>query len=492
MEILTQVHIVCREHPRVLALEHVARLIDDFVDCRDAWTLPDAVKTRSIRLVGRVMASSSESLTRSDVRKCRQYKRATQFAAAMGDLDMIEKLREWASIPLDTYELVPAALNGSLQLLQWLNERGLRGFLDSFIGQMAFDVAAERGHFETVQWLVTTFPRAGWTLGPAALGGHLEMIKWLHQHANVNSEHRLEEHTSVLQKHYFSVSVEAFKKCNKKCEGIEAATWRFLGRSPTATDAMDWAARNNHVDVLEWLNANRSEGCSPAAVNMAAEAGNMEALLWLDEHYSQQWTAAAMDHAARGGKLEVVEWMHRHRREGCSMNAIDWAAKAGHLDVVKWLHKNVSVGCTTNAMDEAARSGILDVVQWLHENRAEGCTTRAMDQAAENDHLAVVQWLHDSRLEGCTTRAMDLAAQNGHLEMVQRLHTNRSEGCTTNAVDMAAFSGHLEVLQWLFANRTERGTAMALAYASDEHHEEVFRWLEEQDVDFPIPNDDDE
>lgn len=51
--------------------------------------------------------------------------------------------------------------------------------------QEAFNVAAERGDLETVRWLVATFPDSTWSLGPAAVGGQLDVVIWLHQNANL-------------------------------------------------------------------------------------------------------------------------------------------------------------------------------------------------------------------------------------------------------------------------------------------------------------------
>ena len=54
----------------------------------------------------------------------------------------------------------------------------------------------------------------------------------------------------------------------------------------------------------------------------------------------------AMDYAAKNGHLEVVKCLHENRTEGCTKDAMDWAAKNGHLEVVKWLHDNRTEGCT--------------------------------------------------------------------------------------------------------------------------------------------------
>jgi hypothetical protein len=93
----------------------------------------------------------------------------------------------------------------------------------------------------------------------------------------------------------------------------------------------------------------------------------------------------AMDYAARNGHLEIVKWlhtnyvgtghpeggMHENHTDGCTTYAMDWAAENGHLEIVIWLHENRTEGCTKYAMDMAASNGHLELVKFLNKNRAE-------------------------------------------------------------------------------------------------------------------------
>jgi len=47
-----------------------------------------------------------------------------------------------------------------------------------------------------------------------------------------------------------------------------------------------------------------------------------------------------MDWAAKNDHLNVVIWLHENRTEGCTKYAMDWAAKNGYLKIVKWLQKH--------------------------------------------------------------------------------------------------------------------------------------------------------
>lgn len=228
-DLLAGVRVVCREHPHVQALDHVTKMIDEFVDLPETWKLSDAVKTRSFRLVARVAASFGSGSTRNDNEEEWQYDEGLQYAAIIGNLALVQRLSEWISTPLDRWGVISAALSGDLTLLQWAQSTTPELFHEHpgmWVEHVAFDVAAERGCSETVQWLVEAFPDTVWSLGPAALGGHLELVKWLHQNANlVDMPARVTP--DGMQRAFFDKFCDRFQECNNGEEVPEAVQWRF-------------------------------------------------------------------------------------------------------------------------------------------------------------------------------------------------------------------------------------------------------------------------
>ena len=63
------------------------------------------------------------------------------------------------------------------------------------------------------------------------------------------------------------------------------------------------------------------------------------------------------DTQASSGDLKALQWLHANRSEGCTAWAMNYAARNGHLEVMQWLHANRSEGCTKEAMNDAARNG---------------------------------------------------------------------------------------------------------------------------------------
>lgn len=253
------------------------------------------------------------------------------------------------------------------------------------------------------------------------------------------------------------------------------------------SNAMDWAAKNGNLEMIQWLHTYRRAPLSTFAMDWAAELGHLEVVKWLTLYRSAPCTGDAMYGAAINGHYDTVKWLYFNRTEAISDNVIDDAARAGRLDIIKLLCSESSkvktkVKISNFAMHCAAGGGHLSTVKWLHENRQEGCTRDTVDIAAQNGHLATVDFLLTNRKEWCTveamhnaaaaghfdivkcltkhkvpctTEAMDLAAQYGHFEIVVWLHHNRKEGCTKYAMDCALINGHLEIAKWLYANRTE-------------------------------------
>ncbi|KAK1944313.1 putative ankyrin repeat protein [Phytophthora citrophthora] len=190
------------------------------------------------------------------------------------------------------------------------------------------------------------------------------------------------------------------------------------GQHPRCTSAaMDAAAARGHLDVLKWLHIHRSEGCTTKAMDLAASRryhipfclGSSSGTCCLGKVPSSFYV----------NQLEVVQWLHANRSEGCTDIAMDGAASNGDFTMLKWLHFNTSATCTHRAVEGAATLGRLDIVQWLELTRMVTVSPTALVYAAANGHLDVVQWLHK---EGwSTSEVMKAAAANGHLHVMQWL-----------------------------------------------------------------------
>ncbi|KAE9291136.1 hypothetical protein PF008_g25407 [Phytophthora fragariae] len=124
-------------------------------------------------------------------------------------------------------------------------------------------------------------------------------------------------------------------------------------RCEWGVDVLDSAAGLGHFSAVHWLHTHRSDGCTTRAMDHAAGRG------------SEGCTASAMTYAAEREHLEVVKWLQENRTEGCTEYAFGLAAGKGHLDVVQWLHGNQHKGTLGHALRTATMNGHIPVINWL-------------------------------------------------------------------------------------------------------------------------------
>ncbi|GMF23535.1 unnamed protein product [Phytophthora lilii] len=273
----------------------------------------------------------------------------------------------------------------------------------------------------------------------------------------MNSDAREDESFPVLTS-VLVVCRQYLSSCNAESRtGVERLIDEYLNTFSSRLKVWQACRLGRSRRALEYLAAHDPDwGNGGRIAEHAVIRGFLHVIKWVGECYPDRtsWISSEgnplMDDAAEFGHISVLEWLHANRSEGCTTGAMDRAAAVGNLEVVQWLHEHCDEGCTTQAMNDAAAHGHLRVVEWLHENRSEGCSKSAICSAAANDHLAVVRFLLENRREVCTADAMRCAAENGHLELVQWLYVNRGDSHVGAALRYAAKHGHTAMVEWLY------------------------------------------
>ncbi|GAM17792.1 hypothetical protein SAMD00019534_009670 [Acytostelium subglobosum LB1] len=304
-------------------------------------------------------------------------------AASGGDMDILRYLVEELKVAVDKEALDSAAKTGNIQVFSYLLENSSNQCRCS---PNVFDQLAANGDLEIIRLLHTQ--RSGVqtcsanALTEAASKGHLEVVKFL----SMNRTEGMELHTAA------------------------------------------WCVAAGRIQVLEFLLAHNRADInfkSVEVVNNACRNGNVPLIqMLLKEGFAVDTTA--MDIAAAHNRLNVVQYLHANRTEGCTTAAIDTASSNGHLEVVRFLNTYRKEGCTFSAMDGAAKNGHLDVVEYLHESRTEGASCIGLDRACVNNHLDVVKFFLEKREERWSDSGMEATALKGNTKMLRmmRLHIN--------------------------------------------------------------------
>ncbi|KAJ3236362.1 hypothetical protein HDU81_010854 [Chytriomyces hyalinus] len=390
--------------------------------------------TRRVALLNSCRSLRASMPMRSDV-LFRDSPRRFSFLCSVGDVAAITEhhnhvvLGPTIAPPLAVYmnpELYAIAANcGHIAVMQFFRAT----YPDLSMAEDTFDMASAGGHVHILQYLMGLYPlqsdrtaisKTGQAIVQAAGNGHLNAVVWLIERGFVASERE------------------------------------FIMLS----DAVDSAAKNGHLEIIQYLVriwkagwAGFMENCSESwlihqqseiedqIVDLEGELSDSKSdneCSSIDANTSPHWLA------------ELEASISSHSREcPCSHKAMDEAAKFGHLPVVKYLTEEIKAPCTLAALDQASGHGHLEVVQYLHKNRREGCTTKAMDFASLRGHFDVVKFLHEQRKEGCSSDALNYAASRGHLNVVKFLVKCRREGVPSNAARFAQRGGFMTVSAFL-------------------------------------------
>lgn len=471
---MTAVALVCEAQGPVAALSHVVDAIDAYVDSvAHCWSLERASECGDIRLLDRLVQREWPGVSSSF--RQQRFEHAVEQAIRV---------------------------HGHVHVLDWWMTRYMPG-QDAFVISMALQYA----DVKTLRWLQAkgiAIDDADSELEVSCFT--LEAAQWLHENAN-------------------GLRMKLMVNCvpNEDSDHFEYLQWAVAHREEYPvfglSYAMDSAAWNGQLEMLQWMHKHMSERCSPHSLGHAAQEGRLDVTRWLYETYPKQYFN---DPWETPSNVQLIQWLASEYKWQNERSRIAWISNSVHvalqpndnhssakqqslLEVIQLLysirpdskttqsttHPNTRPRILhnrcryeprdiTDAMDEAAANGHLEILKWLHtHHRDDGCTTQAMDRAAARNHLEVVRWLHQHRSEGCTTDAMDGAIAGNHLEMVQWLHTNRSEGCTARAMDEAASCGYLEMVCWLHLNRSEGCTKNAIKYAAANGHYQVVKWLQD-------------
>ncbi|KAE9232474.1 hypothetical protein PF004_g9901 [Phytophthora fragariae] len=264
---LTSAIVVLRNNPSLGALPHVISSVSQCLDHSVAIPLAHACAFGSLRLLRRVWDVSEEfAASDGETRRCpsrcwsslqflqseRHYYRA-QFsqgvveAVRRGDLDMIRWLFDhFAGCVVAIQAVEAAAAAGDLQILKF--------FLDN---EVATQDAAEAN---SVHW-------GGGDLAAAVENEHTDVARWIFE-----------------------------------CKGSVERDWgRFMAA----------VVRKGDLELLQWLLDRGYAGrqLAPPTMDDAAWGGHLNMLQLLYQHGYVHHASFALEHAARNGYLEIVEWL---------------------------------------------------------------------------------------------------------------------------------------------------------------------------------------
>ncbi|KAJ3402177.1 hypothetical protein HDV05_008694, partial [Chytridiales sp. JEL 0842] len=245
-----------------------------------------------------------------------------------------------------------AAATGNMELVKHLAD------IAGGCGRFGMRHAAEFGYFDIVRFLYE-LPQMRFDLGcvlvSAAVGGHLNIVKYVHGLESVPHDH----------------------------DGID--------------EAMYQAAANGHLNVVKFLYEYHQKGSFPGMVT-ACKNGHLSVVKYYANVVLYEPEGSMINYAAEAGHLRTVKFIHRQLSTAASRTS-----KA--LFHVIRVRPPSAENCTTDAVDFAVKNGHIDVVKFLLCNREEGYSKKALDFA-----MAL------SKTNACLSAALlSLLHQHSHL-----------------------------------------------------------------------------
>ncbi|EFA75935.1 hypothetical protein PPL_10509 [Heterostelium album PN500] len=174
-----------------------------------------------------------------------------------------------------------------------------------------------------------------------------------------------------------------------------------------STSALSAAASNGHLQVVKYLfeSVKLQWDFDIYSLVTIFEKGYLQVIEYLCSNFGNdklELRVEYFDAAASNGHLQLVQWIHANRSEGFTREAINRASEHGHLSLVQFLHENRSEGCTKDALHMAACNGHLEVVQFLWENRTEGFYSgQTLNMVAARQHLHILEYFYNNTKERC-------------------------------------------------------------------------------------------
>lgn len=201
--------------------------------------------------------------------------------------------------------------------------------------------------------------------------GDLSMLEWL----NETSDLSFSKYVTVAAIHN---NIAVLDRCFQM--GYNMLN-QPISKQTNDSYLFDLIAANGHVLVLEWY---RSHGfrldCSSNAVNWAAMNNHRAVLDWLNDHCSFLISNESIVYAAQNGHLKILDWLHLktphlfHYYRANNWNAIhltDSILDNDHLAVFNWFAQKGYAHClhcnkhTINHLIMHNKTGFLD---WFKTN----------------------------------------------------------------------------------------------------------------------------
>ncbi|KAL2917029.1 hypothetical protein HK105_203461 [Polyrhizophydium stewartii] len=148
--------------------------------------------------------------------------------------------------------------------------------------------------------------------------------------------------------------------------------------------------------LRELIDERRSVEPSERLATTAARSGQLAVIKFLHERSPDgSWSQAVATAAIIGGHIDVAEWLLANRSEGCDRGQLYEVIRSKHPDsFVKMIVNRGWMEVDTDAVYDAAASRSVDMVQYLRTKGGDELFDADIMNEAASNSAAMLEWLH--------------------------------------------------------------------------------------------------
>jgi ankyrin repeat protein len=249
----------------------------------------------------------------------------------------------------DIHTLRWAAKIGYVSIVKYLTAIDDSECYDT-IAPTAMDLACEYGHLTLVKWFhKKLYISTEYAMNHAAKNGHLKIVQWLYKHKKNND-------------------INAALNWAKLNIGENINTIKFLLR---------FRLHNTYIDTISYyimsLNYNykyiRLLPVKEDTWKHAGKHGNLELIKKLHIYDRESYDSLAMDLAAGNGHLEVVQWLYKNDYKISSIT-MNLAVMNNQLEIIKYLYEIKEINIK-EAIHLARYCGYLKIIEFLDKSTSQ-------------------------------------------------------------------------------------------------------------------------
>ncbi|KAF1793967.1 Ankyrin repeat-containing domain [Phytophthora cactorum] len=231
----------------------------------------------------------------------------------------------------------------------------------------ALESAAEHGHLEVVQWILTTRTgmRTSGAMDRAVANGHLVIAQF---------------------------AMASARNIEVQC---------LFATSDTSPRPRRSHVSNDQLIMLQAVYKRRPafvKGCLRSLANIALREGNIEILDWLNQLglHVELHTTIPIRQAVGRGDVKLLQWFYWNEFELHDPDLLHLAVQKEQLDAARWLSKHGFKITSLSLIEEAGRKEMVPMLRWLVEHGPPLNFGTAMKLTVEYFHNEIAWWVSES------------------------------------------------------------------------------------------------